>query len=601
MCGLEIHQRLSGKKLFVQSPCPPADDKNDGKGRKGFIRKLRAVASELGAMDAAAAFEQSRERTIKYTANPDFVSLMEADEEPPTQMNAGALAEAIRICNAFGSTLVDEVHVMRKAVVDGSNTSGFQRTSVIAFGGKVETSHGAVGLQAICLEEESGIPAGEDGGRTIYDIDRLGIPLVEIATEPTIVSGAHAREVGEKIGYALRMSPAVMRGLGTIRQDVNISVEGGARIEIKGVQDISILPALVENEIKRQEGLIAISKELQKKFGGKTDFQENFIDVSQIFPSTSCAIISKALKSGGAAIACRLPKFSGILGRELYAGRRYGSELSDYAKASGGVKGLIHSDEDMGKYKISEDELGELQLALGMKAEDAFVIIADSAPKAERAIMAVLGRAKMLDVPKETRRADDAGGSSFMRPLPGSARMYPETDIAPIRISKEMRKDALSNPLSDFEDKKKELISLLGADLGGQMIKSRHLALFERLVENGADAKLAAVTLEQTMTSLRRENIEVEKINEKQLGEIFALYGDGKIAKSAIREILKLAAANPDGEIAALAKSNSLLRISGKALDALWHNEGGDIKTFMSKYRLVVEAGEVAGLAGKGK
>lgn len=601
MCGLEIHQRLSGKKLFCASICPPAEDKKDGNMRIEFTRRLVAVSSELGVMDAAAAFEQSRERSIKYTASPEFVSLMEADEEPPVAMNAEALHEAIRICNAFGSTLVDEIHVMRKSVVDGSNTSGFQRTSVIAFGGKVQTSQGDVEIQTICLEEESGIPAGEDGGHTVYDIDRLGIPLVEIATEPQIVSPAHAREVGEKIGMALRMSPAVMRGLGTIRQDVNVSTEAGARVEVKGVQDISILPALVGNEVKRQEGLVAISTELAARFGGSVDFEESIVDVSGIFQSTKCGIISKALSAGGAALACRLPKFAGLLGIELYAGRRFGTELSDYAKASGGVKGIIHSDEGMEKYKITQDEIDELSIALGMKDGDAFIIIADSQAKAQKGITAAIARTKTSGVPKETRRADSEGGSSFMRPLPGSARMYPETDVEPVRLTEKMLKSAKASPLSDFEGKKKELIALLGPELGEQMIRSRSLAMFERLVETGADAKLAAITLEQTLTTLRRENVEVEKIPESTIQESLLLCKNGKITKSAISELMKLSAANPQEGAAELADANSLLRISGKALDALWHNEGGDMKTFMAKYRLVVEGSDIAALAKGGR
>lgn len=596
-CGLEIHQRLRGRKLFCESPCPEADEGGIAHGGRPFVRRFISTSSELGVQDAAAAFEQSRERRIKYTAEGEFTSLMEEDEEPPVKINAEALNEAIRICFAFGAKLPDELHIMRKTVVDGSNTSGFQRTAILAFGGSVKTSLGDVPLQTICIEEESAVPAGEEDGFALYSINRLGVPLVEIATEPTLVSGGHARECAEKIGMALRMSPAVMRGLGTIRQDVNVSIEGGARVEIKGLQDIAVLPLLVENEVKRQQALIQISSELELR-GAKAE--QKWIDATEIFARTECAIISRALQNGGVALAAALPKHSSFLGRELYASRRYGTEISDYGKAAGGVKGLIHSDESMEKYKISQDEIDELSAALSLKDGDAFIIIADAAQKCEKAMAAVLSRASVRGVPKETRKADENGGSSYMRPLPGAARMYPETDIPPLRLCGEIIEKAKANPLDDFESKRKKLAALLGAEMGEQMVKSRHLGTFERLVANGADAKLAANTLEQSMTALRREGVETDKITESVLGEVFSAVADGKIARAAIPELLRHASKNPSAKIDSIAKSHSLLRIRGEELESLWAREGGDMKNFMSKYRLVVEGADIAPLA-KGK
>jgi len=150
--------------------------------------------------------------------------------------------------------IVDEVEIMRKMVIDGSNTSGFQRTAYIGSQGCIDTSHGPVGIDILCLEEEAARIVEDRGDSLIYSLDRLGIPLVEIGTAPDIVSPAHAREVAKTLGMILRSTGRVQRGLGTIRQDVNVSIKGGARVEVKGVQDLNLIDKIVEMEVLRRSG-----------------------------------------------------------------------------------------------------------------------------------------------------------------------------------------------------------------------------------------------------------------------------------------------------------------------------------------------------------
>jgi len=60
-------------------------------------------------------------------------------------MSREALESALMVALLLGSNVVDEVHVMRKIVIDGSNTTGFQRTSVLGLGGRLEVDGVRVG------------------------------------------------------------------------------------------------------------------------------------------------------------------------------------------------------------------------------------------------------------------------------------------------------------------------------------------------------------------------------------------------------------------------------------------------------------------------
>ncbi|MCS7138888.1 MAG: Glu-tRNA(Gln) amidotransferase subunit GatE, partial [Crenarchaeota archaeon] len=312
--GLEFHQRLAFHKLFCN--CPSV---SSGEASKRVVRKLRASASELGELDPAALAEASRSRLFTYHIDDSFNCLVELDEEPPHAIDDEILDAALEIALYFNMTIVDEARVMRKTVIDGSNTSGFQRTLLIALGNEnsvVKTSEGPVRLKSLCLEEESAfiIESGRESAE--YRLDRLGIPLVEIATEPDIKSPLQALEAAEEVGLALRMTGKVMRGLGTIRQDINISIEGGARQEIKGVQNLKLIPEIIEREIMRQTNLIKIRDILREK-SSPSSLVYNPIDLTSIFSNTSSRIISKALSRGEVVYGLKAIGFKGLLGMEL--------------------------------------------------------------------------------------------------------------------------------------------------------------------------------------------------------------------------------------------------------------------------------------------
>ena len=276
--GLEIHRQLDTKKLFSPVPSELHEEVDFT-----FQRKLRPTMSELGEIDQAALEEFKKGRIYVYQGNYKFSDLVYMDEEPPHTPDEEALKVALQIAYLLNATPVDEIHFMRKIVIDGSNVSGFQRTAIIAMNGKVDTPWGSVGIPTICLEEDAARIIEREDSKVIYRIDRLGIPLIEISTTPDIHHPEQAKVVAKYIGDALRATRKVKRGLGTIRQDLNVSIKGGARIEIKGVQELDMIPIIIEREVLRQLNLLKIRDELKRRGVREEELKEEFHDVTDIF------------------------------------------------------------------------------------------------------------------------------------------------------------------------------------------------------------------------------------------------------------------------------------------------------------------------------
>ena len=544
--GLEVHQELATEhKMFCS--CPPELFRDEPEYT--FVRRLRPSQSELGEVDPAALFEFMKGKTIVYEANSETSCLVEMDEEPPGPLNDEALDICLTFALLVGSKPVDEVHIMRKIVVDGSNTTGFQRTCVTSLGGSIEVGGRTFRLQQVSLEEDAARKIAEEGGVSRYRIDRLGIPLIEVSTAPDIRSPGEAEEVALAIGRILRATGRVRRGLGTIRQDVNISIVGGALIEIKGVQELNLVSKVVEYEVQRQIKLLELASELRERCVKESDLGEDFVDVSEVFEGTRSRIIGNALKRGGRAIALRLLGFAGIIGAEICPNRRLGTEMADHTRFGGGVKGLFHTDE-LPAYDITADEVGALREKMAASESDAVVIVADEAEKCSRALAAVAKRAReaLVGVPLETRSANPDGTTFFTRPRPGAARMYPETDVVAIVVTPE-RMQRLKAKLPEMPGVKLERFQGeygINEKLARQIIESDYAELFEELVRGGqADPTLLAVTLTETLKSLERDRIEVGNLSDGAIRDIFALLKEGRTAKESLPQIFGWLAGNP--------------------------------------------------------
>ena len=537
--GLEIHQQLDTKtKLFCNCPTTLRDKKDS---LLSFSRYLRASKSEMGKVDEAARAEEQYGRTIIYKAY-DSTCLVENDEEPPRELNSEAVEIALEVALLLNMTPIDEIHTMRKIVIDGSNTCGFQRTALVATDGLISTEDGPVRVDSLCLEEDAAQKLEAEGDAVVYSLDRLGIPLVEICTAPDIKTTEQAVKVAEQLGMILRSTGNVKRGLGTIRQDINVSIEEGARVELKGVQNLRLIGEIVKNEIVRQLKLIELKSDLNKN-GARVEHEIK--DLTTIFETCTSRVIKKA---GGAVFGVCLRGFAGIVGTEIQPGRRFGSELADFAIKFGA--GLMHTDE-LPAYGITREEVENLKIAFDATGDDCVVIVAADRERATKALKAVLMRAEaaMHEIPKETRRALPNGSSAYMRPLPGAARMYPETDVPPVEVGDKWLDEIGANLPETFEHRKERYKAKHGLndELADKISRNSNFALFERIMGSYSDvpATLVVKTLTDTLVELTQEGLEVEDLSEQHFMDVFQQLSANIFGKEAVPDILKFVANHP--------------------------------------------------------
>ena len=546
--GLEWHQRLKSNKLFCDCPSELGREPD-----RTEIRYLRLSSSELGEIDPAAMLEARRSRRFEYGYSADNSCLVELDEAPPHLVNGEALMIALKVALMFNMRVLDELRVMRKVVLDGSNTAGFQRTMLVAIGtnsSKVHTSAGDVRITTLCLEEESAFIVTTEEKEAAYRLDRLGIPLVEIATAPDIHTPEQAREIAEEVGLMLRLTGNMQRGIGSIRQDLNVSVEGGSRQEIKGVQELQQLSKLVELEGARQSNLLRIRDELRKR--GVSPEQPKYVDVTARLSGSRSSLVQGAIKRGQKALCLPAPGFEGLLGLEVAPGRRFGGELADRARAWAGVGGIIHSDE-LPAYGITEAEFASIREACGVKPETAFIMVLAEEPRATRALQAVHDRLReaMSGVPSETRRANEDGTTSYLRPLPGAARMYPETDLPPIAISEAMLGQAREALPPTPSKLKERLVGLgLSEQVASQLIRSPKLEIFEAAVSQGAAPTMAATAILTILPDLRRDDVDVESIEESELAKGLAGFHRLNLPKESMEQFLRELATKRNADLA---------------------------------------------------
>jgi glutamyl-tRNA(Gln) amidotransferase subunit E len=581
--GLEVHQQLdTSTKLFCH--CKPGLFKEEPEIT--FLRRLRPTQSELGQIDPAAYFEFQKGVKILYEANSETSCLVEMDEEPPQPLSIEAVEIALTVALMMNATPVDEIHVMRKTVIDGSNTTGFQRTCIIALNGTIKVGEKTVPIQHISLEEDAARKTGEEGTTIRYRIDRLGIPLIEVATAPVITTPKEAGEVALAIGKILRATGKVKRGLGTIRQDLNISIKGGALTEIKGVQELELIPLVVEYEVQRQLNLIKISWELAEAGVRPENLKEEFFDVTDVFQQTSCKVIRKALEKGHRVLALKLPGFAGFLKRELMPGVRLGTEMADRARFWGRVGGVFHTDE-LPAYGITAQEVEALKRAVNAGPNDAVVFVADTPENARDALKAVLERAleALKGVPEETRAANPDGTTRYMRPRPGAARMYPETDIPPIQLTEEYV-NSIRQHLPELPEQRLQRLMRdygLNQKLAQQLMDSEYLELFEEIAkENRIPPTTIAAFLTETLKALKREGTPVERLTDNHIREIFKALRDGEITKEALPEIASWLAKNENRTVKEAVESLGLKVLSRDELEKI-------VDQIMSRNKSLIE------------
>jgi glutamyl-tRNA(Gln) amidotransferase subunit E len=533
--GLEVHQQLATGKLFCACPSEFSEEI-----LTTFSRRLRAAGGENRAVDAAAALQAERGLVYSYESTP-CDCLIEMDEEPPRPLNPSALDAALQLALLLEARPVDEVEVMRKIVVDGSNTSGFQRTALIATGGHLDVGGRRHTIDTICLEEDAARRIAHSKDGVTFRLDRLGIPLIEIATAPDISNGQEAREVAEEIGALLRATGQVRRGIGTIREDLNVSTEGGRRIEIKGVQELRMIQEYADREVGRQRTLLSVRDQLLAR--GATPPSGEACDVTALVGEVTSGPLAGALRKGSVVLALVLPGFAGLLRSPPDSEERLGRELADQARAAG-LGGLIHSDELPG-LGLGPEEVGRLRPALNLKDQDGFVLVVDrSRERADAALRRVASRAAaaLEGIPGETRDPMPDGRSRFSRPLPGRDRMYPETDVPPVPITPEHLERLRANLPERPAAQRDRLVSTyeLSPQIARQLVASGDAELLESLVRGGRSPGPVARLLTQDLPAARPAGTSDPEasLTRDQLDGVLSAAEAGRFSKEGIPAVL---------------------------------------------------------------
>jgi glutamyl-tRNA(Gln) amidotransferase subunit E len=461
-------------------------------------------------------------------------------------VNAEALELVLTISLALHCTIEDELHVMRKIVIDGSNTTGFQRTILVGRNGYLDVDGVRVGIQSICLEEDAARIINEDkdneNDTKIFALDRLGIPLIEIALDPISNPPEFVTNVAQTIGRLLRATKKVTRGLGSIRQDVNISTNGGAVVEVKGVQQLSQLALVIDYEAKRQNGLNQIAKELKDRKIDESKFLDSLTDVTDFMRLSTSKIVKKILSGDSRFMGFVLRDFSGLLSFEPYPGIRLGKELGEVAK-SYGIGGIFHSDE-LPNYGITTEDVKSLSSILKINKNDAFILVGGPSVLLDSVISELSNRIRKAfsGVVAETRSVRLDGVTVFSRPRPGSSRMYPETDIPYISIDGNRLEELSKNiprPWNEVIDQicKKYLIN---RTLAENIFDSQYFSLFESIVSHTSiNPSFIISKLTEDLISLERQGYDISILTHNNLFYLFEQLEKSRISKESISIILE--------------------------------------------------------------
>jgi glutamyl-tRNA(Gln) amidotransferase subunit E len=437
-CGLEIHQQLlTEKKLFCH--CPAGIYQQPGEYDAELVRHMRPTLSELGEYDGTALMEFRTRKNIIYRIANETACTYDIDDTPPFMINREAMDISIFIALMLKCNIVGELHITRKQYLDGSIPTGFQRTAIVGIEGAIPISNKTVRIIQISLEEDSCREISDIGHNRTYTTDRLGIPLIEAVTYPDMLTPDEAAEAGHYLRYLARASNRVRTGIGAARQDVNVSITGGQRVEIKGVAHIRWIPELTHNEAFRQASLLKIRHTLTDRIPDKEDWKLSHCrlsgDIAEAVAETPPAIAH----GDRIAVAVNLPQFGRLLSHFTQPGRTFAHELSERLKVVACLdQPNMVSSEDLQPTVLPAvwDEIRQELKASDADAQILFWASEDDIATAlqtleERCLLAMEG------VPNETRKSFPDGTTIFERVLPGPDRMYPDTDSAPIPVDED--------------------------------------------------------------------------------------------------------------------------------------------------------------------
>lgn len=506
---------------------------------------MRPTLSELGEYDGTALMEFKTKKNIVYRINRETVCTYEMDDTPPFEVNDQALDISIEMGMLLNANIADELHITRKQYLDGSIPTGFQRTGIVSVGGEIPYKDRKIRLIQMTLEEDSCREYSDVGHERIYLTDRLGMPLIETVTYPDMKTPQEVAEVNDLLRRLARNTGKVRTGIGAAREDVNVSVTGGTRIEIKGVPKIKKIPLLTYNEAMRQWNLLKIKEELNSRKINAETFKADVFDVSDILRGVDLPSLKKALDEGKQAKAVVLKGYKGILNKQTQTNTYFDKEISDRVRVIAcldQLPNIIHSEEQNGIFSTPlGDKINEFTKA---EENDSIVIVWGDEQDSETAVKEIKIRAKEaaeVGVPSETRQALRDGTTGFERILPGPDRMYPDTDLPPKVVpddrKQKIRKD-LPKPFWVYESKFKELG--IPEDTVSDLADSKFPELFmEAATEWKLDPTLCSVALIQFRKRLKKKGYDVSALGKDETRKILEAYKNGDIVREGVFEAMK--------------------------------------------------------------
>lgn len=544
--GLEVHQQLlTREKLFCRCPAGIYTTTHDGE----VLRHMRPTLSELGEYDGTALMEFKTKKEIVYLLNQLNVCTYEMDDTPPFLVNQQAIDIAIELCLAMHMDIIDEVHIARKQYLDGSIPTGFQRTAIIGVNGWLPFKGRKLTVTHVSLEEDSCREVTDEGHRIVFRTDRLGTPLTETVTGAELHTPEEVRDAILLCSLTARSTGRVRTGMGAGRQDINVSVRGGSRVEIKGVPRAPYAVKLVHNEGIRQVNLLKLRDELHARgLRGAGDIRGRRVDVTDIFAEVETDFAQQARRSGWRVMAVNMEGVRGLAEHPTQPSTTFVDELSGRVRVIACLDQppIVMSSAQLTTLPSGRRLAEKMARRVKAGARDEYFIV--WGPEEDCRTAAEEIRLRFCDategVPQETRQSLAGGFTTFERILPGPDRMYPDTDSPPTRVTDQRVEEARKRlHAAPWERLERYTSWRVPVETTEYLIRRGGAETVDAVVaKTGADGLTAAIEIGQVGRALHREGVPVDRLDTASWVEIFDLHTDGRLPRECIRDVASFVA-----------------------------------------------------------
>ena len=547
--GLEIHQQLkTEKKLFCR--CPAGIYQKENEYNAEVVRHMRPTLSELGEYDGTALMEFKTRKIIIYRIKNETACTYEIDDTPPFPLNRDALKIAMEVSLLLKCSIVGEFHITRKQYLDGSIPTGFQRTGILGIEGMIPLTKKKVRIIQLSIEEDACREVSDIGHTRIYTTDRLGIPLIEIVTYPDMQTPDEVAEAAQYLRFLTRSTGKMRTGIGAAREDVNVSIKGGTRVEIKGVAHIRWIPELTHIEAFRQKALLKIRKLLNSRVSNPSEWKTSSKPLSTSYFQKAYAFCKKVDADGQRIVAVNLPGFLGVLSFFTQPGMTFADELSCRLKVIACLEkpNITHS--ETLESVLLKDDLSALRILLNSRENDAQVIFWGPEDDIKTALETIEERCRMAleGVPNETRKALKDGTTVFERVLPGPNRMYPDTDSAPIPVEDSLIEEIQKQLSTEISFRVNQMRSWsLPSDTHTYILKRNLFPIMEKIIRDlNAQPLFVGALIGHTLKNLESRFDSSPKLQDKKIYDLFYFAHQKNLERNIIKEMLPNVYRYPD-------------------------------------------------------